>query len=92
MLRRIQILCSLSSLLFVATILAGCGSEARSEEAEQPEEEAVVPVEAALAQVGEASAFYSGTAYIEAEAEATVVAKATGIVTGLFVEEGQYVE
>ncbi|MEM9663472.1 MAG: efflux RND transporter periplasmic adaptor subunit [Bacteroidota bacterium] len=42
--------------------------------------------------MGAESAFYSGTAYIEAEAEATVVAKATGIVTGLFVEEGQYVE
>ena len=70
----------------------GCSNEAQSKE---PEEEAeagpVIPVEAVAASTGDISAFFVGTASLEAEEEAEVVAKQGGIVSEIFVEEGQYV-
>ena len=50
-----------------------------------------MPVEATRVQKGDIAAFYTGTASLEAEDEALVVAKAGGIVERIFVEEGDYV-
>ena len=86
----------LSLLLIVAVpyVLSGCGSDANSQNPEDAAEETApaVPVEAVIATRGSISAFFSGTATLEAEEEAVVVAKAGGIVKELFVEEGTYVE
>lgn len=89
---------SLALMLLIAwapsILLTGCGGNANSQGSE-PEPEAsvpAVPVEAALASRGQISAFFSGTATLEAEQEAFVVAKAGGIVEEIFVEEGSAVE
>ncbi|NND72186.1 MAG: efflux RND transporter periplasmic adaptor subunit [Rhodothermales bacterium] len=81
-----------SSLLMVSIVQTGCNSDAQSKETEEPEEVASVPVEATRVSTGDISAFFTGTASLEAENEAVVVAKAGGIVEQIFVEEGSYVE
>lgn len=82
------------TLLLFAVLVIGC-SNAQSkspEEEEQEEEVPPVPVEASLAIRGDISAFFSGTASLEAEEEASVATKANGVVTKIFVEEGDYVK
>jgi membrane fusion protein (multidrug efflux system) len=80
-------------LLVLAVGLSGCSSDAQSKDADAPEEtEPAVPVEAAMVTVGEASAFFSGTASLEAEEEATVVARVGGVVEQILVEEGTPVQ
>lgn len=83
----------LGLLALVALPLAqmGCSDDAQSQ---PPEEETVpaLPVEAAAVTTGNISAFFSGTATLEAEEEAQVVAKTGGIVAQIFVEEGHYVK
>lgn len=71
----------------------GCGNDAQSAPSneEQEEEITAVPVETGVANVGEIAALFTGTATLEAEEEANVVAKATGVVQRLLVEEGDYV-
>ncbi|MEW9799549.1 efflux RND transporter periplasmic adaptor subunit [Alteromonas sp. CYL-A6] len=87
--------------LFLATTLVGaslqltgCGNAEALDAAEQPKEEAVVtiPVEASHLNRGEISSSYSTTAVLEAKEEAFVVARASGIIEDIFVEEGDYVE
>lgn len=80
-------------LLLFALVQFGCGGDAQSKDADAPEETTpAVPVEAAAVEVGEAAAFFSGTAALEAEDEATVVARVGGVVEAVLVEEGTYVE
>src|SRR5262245_39610899 len=71
-----------SALLAVA-ILAG-RSEAKKEEA-------AVPVEVGAVKVGPIDAAYRGTATLEAEDEATVLAKTSGVIEQVLAEEGQRV-
>ncbi|MDZ4702264.1 MAG: efflux RND transporter periplasmic adaptor subunit [Rhodothermales bacterium] len=72
---------------------AGCSGEAQSKSPEEEKaEETTIPVEAVSASRGTISAYYTGTASLEAEEEASVATKAGGVVTELFVEEGQYVK
>jgi len=81
------------SLLLIVALLAGtvggCGSPAQS----SPDEEvpAALPVEVALVERGTAVATLSGTTALEAEDEATVVARTEGVVEQILAEEGQYV-
>ena len=76
-------------LIFVAMSVSGCSSDAQSKDADAPEETTTaVPVETASVDVGEAAAFFSGTASLEAEEEATVVARVGGVVEEILVEEG----
>ena len=64
-------------------------SEADSDTSDDEEEEApAIPVETAVASRGDVYATYSGTAAVEAFADATVVAKVGGEVREIFVEEG----
>jgi membrane fusion protein (multidrug efflux system) len=83
-------------LVMVVTIgfmgLVGCGNEpaANAQEKKEKDEEAV-PVEVTTIEKGDISAYFSGTASLEAENEARVVAKVGGVVEKIFVEEGDRV-
>jgi membrane fusion protein (multidrug efflux system) len=74
--------------------LSACGGDGGNPEAEADKEEdkVSVPVEVASARRGDVNAYYSGTATLEAEEDAEVVAKVGGVVEELLVEEGDYVE
>jgi membrane fusion protein (multidrug efflux system) len=73
-------------LVTTAFFLAGCqpGADADSDE----DEAAAIPVETATATRGDILAVYSGTAPIEAFADATVIAKVGGEVREILAEEG----
>ncbi len=56
------------------------------------DEKLVIPVEVSNVSRGNISAYYANTATLEAEQEATVVAKVRGIVREIYVEEGDAVK
>lgn len=76
----------LTSLLALSLLLGACGKPE-----EERKEEAKVPVETAAVQAGTIEAAYRGTATLEAEDEATVMAKTGGVIEHILVEEGQRV-
>jgi membrane fusion protein (multidrug efflux system) len=79
------------AVLACALLAAGCAQEEAEPEAteNQEEEETVaVPVEVGKPIRGDIYAIYSGTAPIEAYAEADVIAKVAGEVREILVEEG----
>ncbi len=71
-----------------------CSNDAQSKSPDEPEEEETpaLPVEAVATTTGSIAAFFTGTASLEAEEEALVVAKTGGVVMEIFAEEGQYVK
>ena len=75
--------------LFSLSLIA-CDGGKKSED-EKKKEEPPIPVETALVITGPIEASYRGTATLEAQDEATVVAKTSGIVEKVFFEEGQKV-
>ena len=85
--------------IFCMALLSACGqSDATAQKAEdtksedkEDEETASIPVEVAVARRGSIAAAWRGSATLEAEAEAEVVARASGIVESLAVEEGDTV-
>ncbi len=82
-------------IAFLSYSNLSCSSEAKSETPENGEdqEEAIaIPVETSSVSRGDISAFFVGTATLEARDEASVVSKATGIVENIYVEEGNYVK
>nr|WP_240615494.1 efflux RND transporter periplasmic adaptor subunit [Alteromonas facilis] len=75
--------------------LTGCGdadASAQSIESEKQEVVVSIPVEAQFVSSGDISSHYATTAVLEAKEEAFVVARASGIIDGIYVEEGDYVE
>ena len=73
-----------------ALVLSAC-SEAQSNQ--KVEKEVVsIPVIAKPVSVGDINATYATTATLEAAEESPVAARVSGVVTKLYVEEGQYVE
>lgn len=80
----------LASLSAIALTACGQSGDAQADAAKKDETPAI-PVETATASVGSVSAHYSGTATLEAEKDAAVVAKVGGVVEQLFVEEGERV-
>lgn len=74
----------------LALLLAACGNGGAKQDANASQSS--VPVEVAAATHAPISASYSGTAALEAEHEADVVAKASGVLLKLYVEEGQHVK
>lgn len=70
------------------TLVAGCNGKAEKEDANA---QSAIPVEVAQASQQSVTANYSGTATLEAVGDAQVVAKTTGIVLKLAVEEGMAV-
>jgi len=75
-------------LLLLALSLAACDPDADKEESGDDDEVAAIPVETAIPTRGDIYAVYSGTAPIEAFAEATAIAKVGGEVRQILVEEG----
>jgi RND family efflux transporter MFP subunit len=76
-----------SAALVALALLTGCPGP----KAEEKKEDAAVPVETAKVTLGAIDAAYRGTATLEAEEEATVVARTTGVIEQILVEEGQRV-
>lgn len=76
-------------LLLTAFLLAACQPGAGDA---HTDDVAAIPVETATASRGDIYAVYSGTAPIEAFADATVIAKVGGEVREILVEEGDEVE
>ena len=76
--------------------LYGCSNDATSKEAEpdgkDKKEEIALPVEVSKATTGTIAATLTSTTTLEAEEQAQVVAKISGVATRLFVEEGQFVK
>lgn len=78
--------------LALSGMLSGCGD---AEATNDKKEEAVViaiPVETSPLSQGKISSNYATTAVLEAKQEAFVVARASGIIEQIHVEEGDYVE
>ncbi len=86
----------IKSLFFIVIMasmvtLSGCNHNSDAAQNKVPVTEAV-PVEVALASHNPISASYRGTASLVADHEADVVAKATGVVMKIYVEEGMHVK
>lgn len=80
-------------LIAVLTLaVPGCGGNSNSSNAGEEGEETAIPVEVASVATGDISAYFTGTATLEAEEETDVVAKVGGVVKKIFVEEGDRVE
>ena len=78
--------------MYLATLLAALlALSACEKKEEEKKEEAAIPVELAAVTSGEIEAAYRGTATLEAEDEATVVAKTGGVIEQILVEEGSRV-
>ena len=82
---------SAPAALLCVLLLGACQSEQSSESEETEEETPPVPVETSIPVRGDVYAMYTGTAPIEAYAEADVIAKVDGEVRELLVEEGDEV-
>ena len=77
------------AVIACAFLLSACGQGGEGPDNEESEEEtAAVPVEVGSPVRGDIYAVYSGTAPIEAFAEADVIAKVSGEVREILVEEG----
>jgi membrane fusion protein (multidrug efflux system) len=81
-----------SAALLAVALLAACQSEHSSKSQAAEEESAPIPVETGVPTRGAVYAMYSGTAPIEAFAEADVIGKVGGEVRELIVEEGDEVD
>jgi membrane fusion protein (multidrug efflux system) len=87
-----------ASVLLLALTLAACakdgvaGDQTAKEKDEKAKAESAIPVEVAQPIRGEMLAMYSGTATLEAEADAEIVAKVGGDVRRILVEEGDRVK
>lgn len=82
-------------VMLAALSLQGCMDHAAGNDqgkAEEAEQEPAIPVEAATVANGDVAAFYSGTATLEADEQAMVVAQITGVVLDIYAEEGDFVE
>ena len=86
-----------AGIVMLALALSACapdgvaGDKSAKEKDEKAKADAAIPVEVAQPARGEMLAMYSGTATLEAEADAEVIAKVGGEVRRLFVEEGDHV-
>lgn len=78
--------------LSAVLLMGGCVENSSSQvKAEEGEEESRIPVETSQVIQGSITATYAGSATLEAEDEALVVAKVSGVVEKIFVEEGNTV-
>ena len=81
------------AVIVCVMLLGACGQNEQDEASEESEEETVsIPVEVGAPVRGDIVAVYSGTAPIEAFAEADVIAKVAGEVREIGVEEGDDVK
>jgi membrane fusion protein (multidrug efflux system) len=82
---------ALVALVALLATTASCRN-GNAEEAKTEETEPAIPVEVEDIERGDVAALYSGTAALESDQEAQVVAKVIGEVVELRVEEGQHVK
>jgi membrane fusion protein (multidrug efflux system) len=80
-----------TTIVLAGLIVAGCGDKADGKTKDDKADAAAIPVEVRQPQTGEMVAVYGGTAALEADEEAVVVAKVGGEVKRILVEEGQNV-
>lgn len=80
------------AILPLVLALNGCGGNANGEAGAGKTDVLRIPVQVESVRLGEITASYAGTATLEAEREATVVAKTTGVLLELLAEEGNVVE
>lgn len=78
-------------IITAAIIFYGCEGKSNSQVKNDKEEDTGIPVETTKVIQGSVTATYAGSASLEAEAEALVAAKVSGIVKKIFVEEGDSV-
>lgn len=85
---------ALALLVLSSLLLTACsGADATSALAESGDDEVIaIPVEARQIHTGDIQSTYTTTAILEAREEAFVVARASGIIEAILVEEGDYVE
>ncbi len=81
----------LALTLLFSFILVSCGDKSKTADAKKTDIEAI-PVETAKVVLGDVAAYYATTATLEAENEAQVVAKISGIIKSILVEEGDWVK
>ena len=81
----------LTIIVFTALIFSSCAENGQSATTDK-KKISEIPVESAIVGTGDISAVFTGTATLEAEDEAKVVAKVYGVVNEIFVEEGDYVK
>lgn len=81
-----------SSIAVSTALLSGCGEAEATNNADDVEEIVSIPVEVSDLTIGDISSNYETTAVLEAKEEAFVVARASGIIEHIYVEEGDYVE
>lgn len=79
-------------IILAFLIIYGCRGQTPANNKSEKEEDPPIPVEVTEVIKGSVSANYSGTATLEAEGEALVVAKVSGVVEKIFVEEGDSVK
>jgi membrane fusion protein, multidrug efflux system len=90
-LMKIKNLLAMGGIAIAAVALYGCNTDGKAAQTKQPSVDAV-PVEVAAAARAPISANYSGTASLVADHEAQVVAKTSGVIKKLYVEEGDSVK
>lgn len=83
---------ALVAFIVLAMASYGCGGNSESKENGEKDKDPVVPVEVAAVKSGDISAYFTGTATVEAEEETGVVAKVSGVVEEIYVEEGDFVK
>lgn len=76
----------------LSSVLSGCGEAEATNDKEEAATVIAIPVETAALSQGSISSNYATTAVLEAKQEAFVVARASGIIEQIHVEEGDYVE
>lgn len=86
----IKVVKGLLLLGLLLVFITACGKAEANDENKKKEKP--VPVEIALSQRGPIEAVYSGSTALEPENEAAIVAKVTGIVEKIMVEEGDTVK
>jgi membrane fusion protein (multidrug efflux system) len=84
-------LLSLAVLVLFSGMIS-CSTESQSKENEEKDSTTVVPIEAAAVTQADMAAYYTSTTTLEAENEARVVSKVSGIIEEIYVEEGDRVQ
>jgi RND family efflux transporter MFP subunit len=79
-------------LMITALVFTTACNNGNEENQNDEDEDLIIPVEVSNVSRGNISAYYANTATLEAEQEATVVAKVRGIVREIYVEEGDEVK
>jgi RND family efflux transporter MFP subunit len=80
------------ALVGCAFLHFGCGKDSQSKPKNDDKASAAIPVEVSQVETGSIAAYFTGTATLEAEEDASVVAKVGGVVKEIFVEEGTLVK